>query len=162
MNHDLLLYDDFQDPPALHTFTSPGTLLLRPTLLHRPTQAQKRGKNSSPKRPLNCRKASKTKGSASNGRKWVASRNPRIVTRKTPINKGLKNPKHDKRASQVRDGWLTVLDFRVPFLLELKITGMQFLKAPKKRGNASKKTPKNRGLKPTKKAESPLKQRTKC
>jgi hypothetical protein len=45
---------------------------------------------------------------------------------KTPINKGLKNPKHDKRASQVRDGWLTVLNSQVPFLLGFKIGQMHF------------------------------------
>jgi hypothetical protein len=49
----------------------------------------------------------------------------------------------------------------VPFLLELKIRQMHFLKAQKKAKNAFKKTPKNRDLKPAKSLEKSLKQRVK-
>jgi hypothetical protein len=37
-----------------------------------------------------------------------------------PINSGLKNPKHGKHASQVRDGLNTVRDFEVLISLGLK------------------------------------------
>jgi hypothetical protein len=52
-----------------------------------------------------------------------------------------------------------MLDFRVPCLLELKIPQMHFLKGQKKDKNASKNSPKNRGLKTAKNAEKSLKQR---
>jgi hypothetical protein len=52
--------------------------------------------------------------------------------RKTLINRGLQNPKHGKRASQVRDGYLTVRDSEVLISLGFKITEMHFLKAQKK------------------------------
>jgi hypothetical protein len=46
-----------------------------------------------------------------------------------PKNQGIraiKIPKHDRRASCIGDGYLTVRDFKVPVSLGLKITEMQF------------------------------------
>jgi hypothetical protein len=52
-----------------------------------------------PKGHLNCKKHSKTRASTRIAPKSMASEMLGTQTRKTPINKGLKNPKHDKRAS---------------------------------------------------------------
>jgi hypothetical protein len=57
-----------------------------------------------PKQLLNRRKVPKTKGSASNGRKSMANEISENGDLKTLINRGLKNPKHDKRASCIGDG----------------------------------------------------------
>jgi hypothetical protein len=54
----------------------------------------------------------------------------------TLINGGLKIPNHGKRASCIGDGYLTVRDSQVPFLLGPEIRQMQFLKAQKKEENS--------------------------
>jgi hypothetical protein len=94
------------------------------------------------------------------GRKWMALEIPRIVTRKTLI-MGIKNPKHGKHASQVGDGYLTMVDFEVAISLGLKIGKMHFLKVQKKAKNASKNSLENRGPKPPRSTEKSLKQRVK-
>jgi len=60
----------------------------------------------------------------------------------TLINRDFKNPKHGKHASQVGDGYLTVLDSQVLFLLGFKIRQSHFLKDQKKAKIRPLKTPK--------------------
>jgi hypothetical protein len=56
-----------------------------------------------------------------------------------PINSGLKNPNHGKRASCIGDGYLTVRAFEVLISLGLKIRKSHFLNGQKKAKNAPQK-----------------------
>jgi hypothetical protein len=60
------------------------------------------------------------------GRKWMALEMIRTRSSETLINGGLKISKHDKRASCIGDGYLTVRDFRVPVSLRPKVRQKHF------------------------------------
>jgi hypothetical protein len=98
-------------------------------------EVKKRVENRGPKRVLNCKKANKIGVS----RAMVGNDAPGNHSKagpKSPYIWAIKNLKHGKRASQVRDGLNTVRDFEVLISLgpeiaqALKIRKYHFSKAP--------------------------------